>query len=163
VEDFTRAIRSLCNSGVDKQCDEYVNRANAYAKLKNFSVAADDLSMAIRSHLGASFIWGISQFRKVYPEYDNVRDDVLADLLRRRLFPQMTYPDFSKAFLIDAKGIDEFVIAELYCKRGDMYARMGDGTDARKDYDRVVRGFPESAKMYLVEHNGRWIRKPDSD
>jgi hypothetical protein len=92
-------------------------RANAYAKLKNFSQAAGDLSMAIRSHMGSTFIWGISQFRKVFPEYDSVRDDVLADLLRRRLTPQMTYPDFSKEFLIEAKGIDEFVIAELYCKR----------------------------------------------
>jgi tetratricopeptide (TPR) repeat protein len=163
VEDFTQAIKLLCNSDVEKQCDEYVNRANAYAKLRNFPAAAEDLSMAIRSHLGQSFIWGISQFRKVYPEYDSVRDDVLADSLRRRLYPQMTYPDFSKAFLIDAKGVDEFVIAELYCKRGDMYAKMGNGADARKDYDRVVRGFPESAKMYLVERNGRWIRKPDSD
>jgi hypothetical protein len=74
----------------------------------------------------------------------------------------MSYADFSKEFSIDAKGIDEFVIAELYCKRGDMYAKMGNGTDARKDYDRVVRGFPESAKMYLAERNGRWVRKPDS-
>jgi tetratricopeptide (TPR) repeat protein len=158
VEDFTLAIKLLCNSDVEKQCDEYVNRANAYAKQKNFSSAGDDLSMAIRSHLGSSFIWGISQFRKIYPEYDGVRDDVLADSLRRRLYPQMTYPDFSKEFLIDAKGIDEFVIAELYCRRGDMYARMGNGADAKKEYDRVVRGFPESAKMYLAEHNGRWIR-----
>ena len=163
VEDFTQAIRLLCTSDLEKQCDEYVNRANAYAKLKNFSQAAQDLSMAIRSHMGSTFIWGISQFRKVYPEYDSVRDDVLADLLRRRLTPQMTYPDFSNEFLIKAKGIDEFVIAELYCKRGDMYAKMGDGADARKDYDRVVRGFPESAKMYLAERNGRWVRKPDSD
>ena len=163
VEDFTQAIQLLCTSEVEKQCDEYVNRANAYAKLKNFSQAAQDLSMAIRSHMGSTFIWGISQFREVYPEYDSVRDDVLADSLRRRLYPQMSYPDFSKAFLIDAKGIDEFVIAELYCKRGDMYAKMGDGADARKDYDRVVRGFPESAKMYLIERNGRWVRNPDSD
>jgi hypothetical protein len=44
-----------------------------------------------------------------------------------------------------------------------MYAKMGDGVGARKDYDRVVRGFPESAKMYLAERNGRWVRKPDSD
>jgi tetratricopeptide (TPR) repeat protein len=163
VEDFTQAITLLCKSNVEKQCDEYVNRANAYAKFKDFSHAAEDLSMAIRSHLGSSFVWGIAQFRKVYPEYDDVRDDVLADLLRRRLYPQMTYADFSKEFLIDAKGMDEFVIAELYCKRGDMYAKEGRGGEARKDYNRVVRGFPESAKMYLAERYGRWVRIPDSE
>jgi tetratricopeptide (TPR) repeat protein len=163
MEDFAQAVTLLCKSDVEKQCDEYVNRANAYAKLKDYSHAVEDLSRAIRSHLGGTLVWGIGQFRKIYPEYDAVRDDVLTDLIRRRFYPQMTYPVFSKAFLIDAKGMDEFVTAELYCKRGDMYAKEGRGAEARKDYNRVVRGFPESAKMYLAETNGRWARIPDSD
>jgi hypothetical protein len=48
-------------------------------------------------------------------------------------------------------------------KRGDMYAKLGNHAEARKDYNRVVRGFPGSAKMYLDQTNGRWVRKPESD
>jgi len=163
TDDFTKGISLLCKADGEEFCDEYMNRANAYAKLKKFSLAAEDISMAIRARLGGSLIWGIAQFRKMYPEYDAVRDDVLTDMIRRRFFPQMTYAVFSKAFLIDAKGMDDFVTAELYVKRGEMYARLGNQVEARKDYNRVVRGFPEAAKMYLNQNHGRWVRKSESD
>ena len=91
-----------------------------------------------------------------------MRDDAVAELIRQRLFPQMSRDEFSHSFLVDAKGIDDFVMAELYVKRGDMYAKLGKKYEARKEYDRVVRGFPESAQIYLENIDGRWVRKADA-
>jgi hypothetical protein len=52
-------------------------------------------------------------FSLVVVDDNPVRDDVLADLIRRRFFPQMSYEDFAKAFLVDSKGLDDFVTAKL--------------------------------------------------
>jgi tetratricopeptide (TPR) repeat protein len=162
VDDMTQSIRLRCDKPGNDRCDEYVNRADAYVKLKDYRHAVDDYSMAIRSALNGVLIFGIAQYRRIYPEYDAVADDVVADLIRRRYYPQMTYEDFAKTFIIDAKGMeDEFVTAELYAKRGDAYALLGDQVNSKKDYDRVIDGFPKSATMYFQQVNGRWIRSKD--
>jgi len=62
----------------------------------------------------------------MYPEYDDVADDVLCEKLRTLFYPQMSYADCSKQFLIDAKEFDDFVLPELFLKRGDAYSDMGD-------------------------------------
>ena len=70
----------------------------------------------------------------------------------------MKYADFAKQFLIDAKGLTSTVLADLYLKRGDAYAAMRQMRKADIEYDRVSRGFPESAAYSFTESNGRRVR-----
>jgi hypothetical protein len=66
----------------------------------------------------------IEQFRRIYPEFDAVPDDVLFEKLRALFFPAMKYVDFAKQFLIEAKDSDSPILPDLYLKRGDVYAAM---------------------------------------
>jgi hypothetical protein len=61
----------------------------------------------------------------MYPDYDDVADDVLCETLRVLFIPQMSYADYSKQFLVNAKEDDDFVLPELFLQRGDAYADMG--------------------------------------
>lgn len=160
IEDLSAAIKIGCPAN-DTTCDQYENRANAFAQLGNYQHAIDDLSMAIRGHLEVMYLTGIQQFRRIYPEYDSVSDDVLCDLLRRRLNPQMSYLDFAGQFLVKAKGFDEFIIADLYVKRGDWYQKLGQHRKARQEYDRVIKGYPSLANSSFTQVNGQWVRNSE--
>jgi hypothetical protein len=70
----------------------------------------------------------------------------------------MSYADYSKQFLIDAKEFDVTVLPELFLKRGDAYADMGDFASANREYDRVSAGFPKLAVHTFTMHNGKRIR-----
>ena len=52
VEDFGASIKLSCKPTDLNLCNQYVNRANAFVKLRTYDRALDDLSMAIRSNLG---------------------------------------------------------------------------------------------------------------
>ena len=156
IADLTLAIEMGCETNV---CGSYANRADAYANLHDYKRAIEDLTVTIRQNLNSSFLMGIEQFRRIYPEYDSVSDDVLCDLLRRRLFSQMSYANFAAQFLIADKGFESFIIADLYIKRGDWYAKLGKRRVAHQDYDRAINSFPEYAKkVAFTQVNGNWIR-----
>jgi hypothetical protein len=57
----------------------------------------------------------------------------------------MSYADYSKNFLIDAKEFNVTFLPELFLKRGDAYADMRDFASAKREYDRVSAGFPKQA------------------
>jgi tetratricopeptide (TPR) repeat protein len=156
ILDFTQAIAIGCKD----LCGSYDNRAEAYVKLHNYSKAAADISASIKLTLSSAvFLMNIDQFRRIYPEYDAVADEVLCEKLRGMFFPAMKYADFAKQFLIEAKGFDSTVLPDLYVKRGDAYAAMGQIAKANIEYDRVSRVFPEWARLCFVEKNGKRIRK----
>jgi len=122
--------------------------------------AIEDLSASVKRTLSyAVFQMNIDQFRRIYPEYDSVPDDVLCQKLRAMFFPAMQYADFVKQFLIEAKDFKSTVLPDLYLKRGDTYAAMKQTQKANAEYDRVSRGFPEWAAISFVERNGKRIRK----
>jgi hypothetical protein len=66
--------------------------------------------------------------------------------------------DYSKEFLVNAKEVDDFVLPELFLKRGDAYADMGDLVRANREYDRVSAGYPKWAVNEFTIHNGKRIR-----
>jgi tetratricopeptide (TPR) repeat protein len=156
ILDYTKRIARGCE---DSMCGAYEYRADAYLKLHDYSHAISDLSHAIRNFLaGTIYGFSIDQFRRVYPEYDDVADDVLCEKLRMLFYPQMSYADYSKQFLIDAKEFDDFVLPGLFLKRGDAYADMGDIARANREYDRVSAGFPKWAEHEFTARNGKRIR-----
>ena len=72
----------------------------------------------------------------------------------------MSYADYSKQFLVDAKEFDVTVLPELFLKRGDAYADMGDIASANRECDRVSAGFPKSSAHAFTMRNGKRIRVP---
>jgi hypothetical protein len=60
--------------------------------------------------------------------------------------------------LVNAKEFDDFVLPELFLKRGDAYADMGDLAGANREYDRVSAGFPKWAVNDFRTRNGKRIR-----
>jgi hypothetical protein len=103
----------------------------------------------------------VDQFRRIYPEYDSVPDDVLCEKLRAQFFPAMKYADFAKQFLIEAKDFKSTVLPDLYVKRGNAYASLKQTQKANREYDRVSRAFPEWAALSFVEENGKRIRRKE--
>jgi tetratricopeptide (TPR) repeat protein len=156
ILDYTKRISRGCE---DSMCGAYEYRADVYLKLHDYPHAISDLSHAIRNFLaGTIYGFNIDQFRRIYPEYDDVADDVLCEKLRILFFPEMSYADYSKEFLVDAKEVDDFVLPELFLKRGDAYADMGDLTRANREYDRVSAGYPKWAVHVFTVRNGKRIR-----
>ena len=163
VGDFQSAVLDFSQSiamGCKESCGSYNDRAEAYIKLHNYPKAIEDISVSIKQTLSYSvFLMNIDQFRRLYPEYDSVPDDALAEKLRSLFFPAMQYADFAKHFLIEAKDFKSTILPDLYLKRGDAYAAMKQTQKANAEYDRVSRGFPEWATLSFVQKNGKRIRK----
>jgi tetratricopeptide (TPR) repeat protein len=156
IQDFTKSIAMGC----EKSCDSYKNRADAYIKLHNYPKAIADVSASIKETLSyAIFEMNIDQFRRIYPEYDAVPDDSLCEKLRALFFPAMQYQEFAREFLIESKDFKSTVLPDLYLKRGDAYALMGQSGKAKIEYDRVSHAFPEWASLSFREQNGKRIRK----
>lgn len=156
ILDYTKAIARGCE---DTLCPTYENRANIYLKLRDYPHAISDLNHVIRNFLaGTIYSFNIDQFRRIYPEYDDIEDDVLCEKLRVLFNPEMSYADYSKQFLINAKEVDDFVLPDLFLKRGDAYADMGDIASANREYDRVSAGFPKWAEHAFTTRNGKRVR-----
>ncbi len=158
VLDSTASIGTGCK----ESCGSYENRANAYIKLHEYPKAVEDIGAAIKQWLSSAvFLMNIDQFRRIYPEFDAVPDDILCERLRSLFFPQMKYADFAKQFLIEAKNFESTILPDFYLKRGDAYAAMKEARKASAEYDRVSRGFPEYARFAFDEVNGKRVRKPE--
>ncbi len=156
VQDFTKSIAIGCK----ESCGSYENRANAYIKLHEYPKAIEDISAAIKQYLSSAvYQMNIDQFRRIYPEFDAMPDDVLCEKLRALFFPQMKYADFAKQFLMEAKDFESTVLPDFYLKRGDAYAAMKQMRKANAEYDRVSRGFPEYAPYAFDQVNGKRVRK----
>jgi tetratricopeptide (TPR) repeat protein len=156
ILDYTKSIAQGCEETL---CGAYEYRADVYLKLHDYPHAISDLGHAIRNYLaGTIFGFNIDQFRRIYPEYDDIADDVLCEKLRVLFNPQISYADYSKQFLVNAKEEDVTVLPALFLKRGDAYADMGDIVSANREYDRVVAGFPKWAENEFTTRNGKRIR-----
>jgi hypothetical protein len=87
-----------------------------------------------------------------------VADDVLCEKIRVQFNPQMTHATYCKQFVVDAKEVDDFVLPELFLKRGDAYADAGDVANTNREYDRVSGGYPKWAEHAFATRNGRRVR-----
>jgi tetratricopeptide (TPR) repeat protein len=148
--------------GCDTLCQSYDNRADAYMKLGDYQHALADVNTSIkRTMSNAVYLINIDSFRKLYPEYDDIADDVLTEKLRKLFYPQMAYTNFAKRFLIDSKMEPTFILVDLYLKRGEIYTKLGQVSQAEREFDRVERVFPEFAAMAFNVQNGKRVRVKD--
>jgi tetratricopeptide (TPR) repeat protein len=128
-------------TGIEHEPFVYQQLAQLFMKLGQFNEAADILTQAIINSAGGGidvviFGGGVRSFRALYPEYDLLPDEILAEAVRRRYQPQ--FPQSWDADFIAKEGkIASSILPELYILRGDAYMKAGRRVDALADYRRV--------------------------
>jgi hypothetical protein len=147
----------------------YEQLAGVYMELGRFNDAAAMLTEAIINTSGGGmdvviFGGGLRAFRLLYPQYDLLPDEILAEDIRRRYEPQFSSTwdaDFiSKTGAFQGR-IASTVLADLYALRGDAYMRAGHREEALADYRRIKSDAWSGEKpllprnMYFDEHGRR--------
>ncbi len=132
-------------NGIEDSPFVYQQLAGVYVKMRKFNEAADLITQAIINASGAGmdaviFGGGIKAFRTLYPEYALLPDEILAEAVRRRYYPQ--FPQSWDADFISEGGafngkIASSILPELYVARGDAYMKAGRHAEALADYRRV--------------------------
>jgi tetratricopeptide (TPR) repeat protein len=122
--------------------DLYEHRADAYVRLGNYSEAISDYNKAIELKFGQmTILLSLNQIRGLYPEYDQVSDQVLLHKIHDLFWPNMEYAGFAKQ--LDGNGKWAIsLLNELYEKRGDTYLRSGDFRRGILDFTRIFKGIP---------------------
>jgi hypothetical protein len=149
----------------------YQQLAGIYMKMGKSKEAADLLTQAIMNCSGGGmdvviFGGGMKAFRILYPEYDLVPDEILAESVRRRYQPQ--FPKSWDAEFISKGGafngtVASSVLPELYVMRGDAYSKAGRHADAQADYLRVKSNAwtSDPRRMYFDERGNRVLGSPE--
>jgi tetratricopeptide (TPR) repeat protein len=132
-------------NGVEDSPFVYEQLVGVYMKLAKFNEAADLITKAIMNTSGGGmdvviFGGGMQALRALYPEYDLLPNEILADAVRRRFQPQL--PESWDADFISQAGafkgkILSSVLADLYAMRGDAYIKAGRRTEGLADYRRL--------------------------
>ena len=147
-------------NGIEHDPFVYEQLAGLYMKLGKFSEAAELITQAIMNVSGGGMDLviaggGIKAFRKLYPEYDLVPDEILAEAVRRRYQPQS--PKSWDADFISKGGfsngmISSTILSELYVMRGDAYMKLGRRADALADYRRVKSDVWSGEEQFLPKN-----------
>jgi len=167
---------SYAKNGVEDSPFVYEQLAGLYTKLGKFNQASDLITQAIMNVSGGGmdaviFEGGIKALRILYPEYDPLPDEILAEAVRRRYQPQ--FPQTWDADFISKRGafngkIASSILVELYVRRGDAYMKAGRRAEGLADYSRVKsdawsgdeRSLPRH--MYFDERGRRNFDLPES-
>ena len=150
----------------------YEQLANLYMKMGKFNEAAALLTQAIMNASGAGmdtviFGGGMGAFRILYPEYVLLPDEILAEAVRRRYYPQ--FPQSWDATFISKGGsfnakVASSILPDLYVMRGDAYMKAGRRAEATADYHRVKSDAWVGEERLMPRHlyfNERGGRKCD--
>jgi tetratricopeptide (TPR) repeat protein len=149
-------------NGIEESPFVYEQLAGVYTKIGRFNEAAEILTQAIMNASGGGmdaviFFGGIAAFRKLYPEYDLLPDEILADIVRRRYEPQ--FPQSWDASFVSGQGaakgkggVASSILPDLYVTRGDAYMKAGRRADALSDYRRVKSDAWSGEERFLPRH-----------
>jgi len=144
IFDFGDAIQRE-KEGASYLPDLFEHRADAYVRLGKYSEALSDYNKAIELKFGQmTILLSLNQIRGLYPEYDQVSDEVLLRKIHDLFWPNMEYAGFVKQ--LDGNGKWAIsLLNELYEKRGDAYLRSGDFRRGTLDFTRIFKGIPNFA------------------
>jgi len=143
ADGYVEAMKYAKN-GIEDDPFVYEQLAGLYMKIGKFDKAADLVTQALINTSGGGMDvvilqGGIKPFRVLYPEYDLLPDEILAEAVRRRYYPQ--FPQVWDTEFISKEGYGNGKIGgtltELYVMRGDAYMKVGRRTEALADYRRV--------------------------
>lgn len=169
---YTEGMKYAKN-GTEDSPFVYEQLAGVYMKMGRFDDAASVLTQAIINSTGGGMdavivLGSIKAFRALYPEYDLLPDEILAEAIRRRYEPQFPQSWNEKFISKDGafKGkIASSILPELYVLRGDAYMKGGHRAEALADYRRVKTDVWSGPEELLPRHtyfNERGSRVADS-
>jgi tetratricopeptide (TPR) repeat protein len=147
-------------NGIEESPFVYEQLANVYMKLGKFNEAADLITQAIMNASGGGMDsvilgGGIRAFRTLYPEYDTLPDEILAEAVRRRYQPQFSQSwdaDFISGSGYTKGKIVSSILPDLFVMRGDAYMKAGRSAEALADYRRVKSDAWSGDEKYLPLH-----------
>ena len=146
VGDYTGAAASyvkglqLAKKSEKKPALVYEQLAGVYIEMGRPAEAARTLTDGI-AHSSTGLIdvvvlGGLQAFRDLYPEYDMIPDEIVAEDVRRRYEPQ--FPEsWDSSFINSTSKVSNTDLAELYALRGDAYMKAGNRKAAAADYARL--------------------------
>lgn len=171
ASDYIQGMKHAEN-GIEESPFVYEQLANVYMKLGKFEEAEDLITQAIMNVSGGGmnsviFDGGIRAIRTLYPEYDTLPDEILAEAVRRRYQPQ--FPKSWDADFISEVGhgkgkIASSILVDLFVMRGDAYMKAGRSAEALADYRRLKSDAWFGEEQYLPRHlyfNARGLRDFD--
>lgn len=147
-------------NGIEDDPFVYTQLAGLYLKMGRFNEAADLVTQAIMHASGGGmdvviFTGAIKGFRALYPEYELLPDDILAEAVRRRYFPGASVT-WNAQFISqsgDNKGkVISSILPELYILRGDAYMKAGKRKQALADYRRVKSSAWSGNENFMPKH-----------
>jgi tetratricopeptide (TPR) repeat protein len=145
IGDFDSAIQRK-DPGDSFLSSLYEYRGDANVAMSQYREAIVDYSKAIERRLATEiFLLSLKQIRDLYPEYDNVSDEVLCRKLNALFYPAMKYADFSKQLLEENGKWEVSLLNDLYEKRGDTYLKSSNFRRGVLDFNRIYKGIPNFA------------------
>jgi len=121
-------------------------RGDAHIGLGEFHDAIADYSKSIELSFGQiTILLSLSQIRALYPEYNQVSDEVLCRRIHELFWPNIEYANFEKKLKEENGNWAISQLNELYEKRGDAYLRSGDFRRGALDFERIFKGIPNHA------------------
>lgn len=150
----------IAKNGIEDSPFVYMQLAGVYMKVGKFAEASNVLTQAISNTSGSGmdsviFGGGMKAFRKLYPEYDQLPDEILADSVRRRYqpqFPSSWNVEFSASTGAYNGKIASTILVDLFAMRGDAYMKEGRRAEALADYHRVKSDVWSGDEQYLPRH-----------
>ncbi len=156
ASDYIQAIKRA-DGGTEISIFLYEQLANIHIKMGEFNEASDVLTQAISNAYMENIVLlgGIKAFRALYAEYDSLPDEILAEVVRRRVEPYFD-PSWDANFIAGqglSKGkLNSTILPELYVMRGDAYMKAGRRVAALEDYRRVKSDVWDDDEATLPRH-----------
>jgi tetratricopeptide (TPR) repeat protein len=147
-------------NGIEDSPFVYTQLAGLYSKMGRFNDAAEIMTQAIMNASGGGmdaviFMGRIKGFRTLYPEYDLLPDEILAEAVRRRYFPNFAKKwndDFISGAGYSGGKIISTILPEMYITRGDAYMKAGRRKQALADYHRVKSDAWGDEERFMPRH-----------
>jgi hypothetical protein len=118
------------------------SRGDADVEIGMYKDAVLDYSKAIEKTLAVfTSSWSLKQFRRLYPEYNEISDEVLCRKLHALFWPEEDYAELKRKLLEENKN--EQIGGQLnflYNGRAKAYLGTGDYRRAALDYQRLPTG-----------------------
>ena len=159
IDGYEQGMKYAKN-GIEDSPFVYMQLAGLYMKMERFNDASDIISQALMNMNGSSMtsvlFRGIKSFRVLYPEYELLPDEILAETVRRRYFPD--FPMKWNDEFISGNNLGDLptTLADLYIIRGDAYMKADRYKEALADYHRVKsNAFIDSLKNIYFDESGR--------
>lgn len=147
--------------GVESSPFVHQQLARLYMKVGRLDEAAKTLTLGIMNSSSGGIdyvivVAGMKAFRSLYPEYDLLPDELLAETVRRKYEPQFPR-SWDAEFISKGDKVASSILPDFYILRGDAYMKAGRRAEALAEYQRVKSGLgmEDLVRLYFTPRGDR--------